>query len=355
MYHGQVLKVLQAIPADEFAALAALAVHIDSGGRCCPSQTLLAQHMGVTRPTANQRLQRLLQRRLDGQPLVTATTSRRKSVSTGKGGERWASTEYRLTAASGFGFGPDPMSLRPDTGSEPVSTATDIGSGPVSAQRDTGNVLLPRGAVGVAQEPMSSEADTRPEPVSSEPVSGSPDTNKNQSLTRLETAAPAAAASAVASDPAPQTHTDQTARPASLLPDEADRSQAKGRQRRGPSPVQRAVNAVHDHLQPLGLVPDGRWYGRAAGAAKLLTPEDLPWLLHAARWAAGANDRYLRERLATADLLTVWRIWFARTGGMKRERDARQVADALTPDETSLRFDATDPFAPLPVAGGDAR
>ena len=57
--------------AERWHTLAVLATFMDAQGRCWPSQKALAERMGVTRETANRRIQKLLEYRWNGRPVVT--------------------------------------------------------------------------------------------------------------------------------------------------------------------------------------------------------------------------------------------------------------------------------------------
>lgn len=80
--------------AELFQTLAVLSSFIDGTGRCFPSQTLLAERLGVSRETANRRIAKLLRYRWRGQPIVTAVKMR-----TERG---WAQTVYTIREVSGF-------------------------------------------------------------------------------------------------------------------------------------------------------------------------------------------------------------------------------------------------------------
>lgn len=71
-----------------------LASFMDGAGRCFPSQTLIAERLGVSRETANRRIAKLLRYRWRGEPIITAEKQR-----TAAG---WERTIYTIREVSGF-------------------------------------------------------------------------------------------------------------------------------------------------------------------------------------------------------------------------------------------------------------
>jgi len=70
--------LLKKISNREFKTLIALALYMDENGNCYPSQDQIARDLGISRETANRRIQSLLRFRFDGKPVVKAVRLRNK-------------------------------------------------------------------------------------------------------------------------------------------------------------------------------------------------------------------------------------------------------------------------------------
>jgi len=70
--------LLKKISNREFKTLIALALYMDENGDCYPSQDQIARDLGISRETANRRIQSLLRFRFDGKPVVKAVRLRNK-------------------------------------------------------------------------------------------------------------------------------------------------------------------------------------------------------------------------------------------------------------------------------------
>lgn len=81
--------LLKKISNREFKTLIALALYMDENGDCYPSQDQIARDLGISRETANRRIQSLLRFRFDGKPVVKAVRLRNK------GGE-WENVRYTI-------------------------------------------------------------------------------------------------------------------------------------------------------------------------------------------------------------------------------------------------------------------
>ena len=71
--------LLKKISDREFKTLIALALYMDENGDCYPSQDQIARDLGISRETANRRIQCLLKFRFDDKPILKAVRSRNKS------------------------------------------------------------------------------------------------------------------------------------------------------------------------------------------------------------------------------------------------------------------------------------
>lgn len=86
--------------AERWHTLTVLATFMDAQGRCWPSQKALAERMGVTRETANRRIQKLAEYKWRGQALI--------SVEKREGENGHIRNVYRIMPASGLRiFGAD--------------------------------------------------------------------------------------------------------------------------------------------------------------------------------------------------------------------------------------------------------
>jgi hypothetical protein len=81
--------LLRKISDREFKTLIALALYMDENGDCYPSQDQIARDLGISRETANRRIQKLLKFRFDGKPIVKAVRLRNK-----KG--NWENVRYTI-------------------------------------------------------------------------------------------------------------------------------------------------------------------------------------------------------------------------------------------------------------------
>ena len=70
--------LLKKISDREFKTLIALALYMDKNGNCYPSQDQIARDLGISRETANRRIQSLLRFRFDGKPIIKAVRLRNK-------------------------------------------------------------------------------------------------------------------------------------------------------------------------------------------------------------------------------------------------------------------------------------
>jgi hypothetical protein len=81
--------LLKKISNREFKTLIALALYMDENGDCYPSQDQIARDLGISRETANRRIQSLLRFRFDGKPVVKAVRLRNK-------GGTWENVRYTI-------------------------------------------------------------------------------------------------------------------------------------------------------------------------------------------------------------------------------------------------------------------
>jgi hypothetical protein len=81
--------LLKKISDREFKTLIALALYMDENGDCFPSQDQVARDLGISRVTANRRIQSLLRFRFNGEPIVTAVRLRNK-------GGTWENVRYTI-------------------------------------------------------------------------------------------------------------------------------------------------------------------------------------------------------------------------------------------------------------------
>jgi len=70
--------LLKKISDREFKTLIVLALYMDKNGNCYPSQDQIARDLGISRETANRRIQSLLRFRFDGKPIIKAVRLRNK-------------------------------------------------------------------------------------------------------------------------------------------------------------------------------------------------------------------------------------------------------------------------------------
>jgi len=85
--------LLKKISDREFKTLIALALYMDENGDCYPSQDQVARDLGISRETANRRIQSLLRFRFNGEPVVTALRLRTK-------GGTWDNVRYTILPVS---------------------------------------------------------------------------------------------------------------------------------------------------------------------------------------------------------------------------------------------------------------
>jgi len=81
--------LLKKISDREFKTLIALALYMDENGDCYPSQDQIARDLGLSRETANRRIQSLLRFRFDGKPIVKAARLRNKEG-------KWDNVRYTI-------------------------------------------------------------------------------------------------------------------------------------------------------------------------------------------------------------------------------------------------------------------
>jgi hypothetical protein len=81
--------LLKKISDREFKTLIALALYMDENGDCYPSQDQIARDLGISRETANRRIQCLLRFRFDEKPVVKAVRLRNK-------GGTWENVRYTI-------------------------------------------------------------------------------------------------------------------------------------------------------------------------------------------------------------------------------------------------------------------
>jgi len=81
--------LLKKISDREFKTLIALALYMDENGDCYPSQDQIAKDLGLSRETANRRIQSLLRFRFDGKPIVKAVKLRNKEG-------KWDNVRYTI-------------------------------------------------------------------------------------------------------------------------------------------------------------------------------------------------------------------------------------------------------------------
>ena len=129
--------LLREIPDELWKTLCVLATYMDEGGVCCPSQATLAQSLGISRPKANQRIQRLLGFRFQGHPVLSLSKVRRPTAQ----GGRWCNNVYRIHPIAGLGIfqneakgskelrEPSPVFREGNTGGEPVFPSRDTRQG----------------------------------------------------------------------------------------------------------------------------------------------------------------------------------------------------------------------------------
>lgn len=87
--------LLADIGPERWQTLTALASFMDGSGRCWPSQSTIAEALGISRQNANVRIKRLLAYRWRGRPVVTAQKIR--------GPTGHLRTVYEITEVSGWG------------------------------------------------------------------------------------------------------------------------------------------------------------------------------------------------------------------------------------------------------------
>lgn len=62
--------LVKELGSDRFAVLLAIAAFMDESGKCYPTQEQIADMLGISRPTANKRINSLLEFRWDGRPII---------------------------------------------------------------------------------------------------------------------------------------------------------------------------------------------------------------------------------------------------------------------------------------------
>ena len=87
--------LLATMPDDLWKTLCCLATYMDENSHCYPGQVELARHLGVRREAVNKRVQRLLDFRFNGRPVISVTRDR---MSQG----RYGKNHYTLHPISSF-------------------------------------------------------------------------------------------------------------------------------------------------------------------------------------------------------------------------------------------------------------
>ena len=81
--------LLKKISDREFKTLIALALYMDENGDCYPSQDQIARDLGLSRETANRRIQSLLRFRFEDKPIIQAVQARSKDG-------KWNNVRYTI-------------------------------------------------------------------------------------------------------------------------------------------------------------------------------------------------------------------------------------------------------------------
>jgi len=123
--------LLAKIPDELWKTLCVLATYADETGTCYPSQETLAQALGVSRQTVNERIQRLKIFRFEEQPVLSVIGRPRGAPS--KSASRWGNNVYRVHSIAGLKFGYDAGEVRTPAcaASRSMSAGADMGK-PVS-------------------------------------------------------------------------------------------------------------------------------------------------------------------------------------------------------------------------------
>lgn len=131
--------LMKAISDRDWKTLTVLATFMDAGGKCFPSQAMLAKALGISRATANERVRSLAQFHFEGKPVLLVSKQIRASTM----GRRFGRNLYTILPVTKLEIFDGLRKKARSNEKSPVSAFPDTGSPdtehPDSGEPDTNN------------------------------------------------------------------------------------------------------------------------------------------------------------------------------------------------------------------------